>query len=248
MLNILIGTPAFDGRLMINYVASLLQLQEYLRRERIEFGIELFAGESLITRARNYFVARMLQNPSFSHLLFIDADIGFDPRYVRRYINADKDIVAGVYPLKELNLSAIRSLRPGQPETAAMRYAVEPLPGAKQNVDGLIEVTYAATGFMLIKRHVLEKMAKHYSDLKYSRSFSPTPSSVSREHLFALFDTSVDRERGHYLPEDYTFCNRWRAIGGEIWADARGKFTHFGSYEYRGDFAAWGGLVPTRGS
>jgi hypothetical protein len=48
----------------------------------------------------------------------------------------------------------------------------------------------------------------------------------------------LDREKGLYLPEDYTFCNRWRAMGGEIWVDVRSKFTHVGAFEYHGDFAA----------
>jgi hypothetical protein len=49
----------------------------------------------------------------------------------------------------------------------------------------------------------------------------------------------LDRDQGLYLPEDYTFCNRWRAMGGEIWVDVRSKFTHVGAYSYDGDFWAY---------
>ena len=56
-------------------------------------------------------------------------------------------------------------------------------------------------------------------------------------HLYALFDTSL-YSSGVYLPEDYTFCTRWRALGGEIWVDTRSKFKHVGRYVFAGDYSA----------
>jgi len=76
--------------------------------------------------------------------------------------------------------------------------------------------------------------------LKYTHGFTADQTATTEDvsNLYALFDTSLDRDRGLYLPEDYTFCNRWRAMGGEIWVDVRSKFTHVGSFAFHGDFAA----------
>lgn len=88
---------------------------------------------------------------------------------------------------------------------------------------------------MLIRRNVLETMAERHPELKYEQSHTKGGHGTN---LYALFDTSLDRDQGIYLPEDYTFCKRWRAMGGEIWVCIRSKFTHVGTFEYHGDYAA----------
>ena len=40
------------------------------------------------------------------------------------------------------------------------------------------------------------------------------------------------------LSEDWTFCRRWQALGGDIWADSRVLLNHIGHYEFKGDLAA----------
>jgi hypothetical protein len=94
---------------------------------------------------------------------------------------------------------------------------------------------------MLIRRNVLEQMAAMHPELKYRQSFTAdsTATATDLANLYALFDTSLDPEQGLYLPEDYTFCKRWRATGGEIWVDTSSKFVHVGSYAFHGDFSAY---------
>jgi hypothetical protein len=173
--------------------------------------------------------------------LFIDADIGFDPAAVPRYLKAEKDIVAGIYPLKSLDLEAVRDLAPGRSVATTLRYATKLFADETPDADGFAKAEYAATGFMLIRRNVLEKMAAAHPELKYQHSFTADQAATANDlaHLYALFDTSLDRDRGLYLPEDYTFCDRWRAMGGEIWVDVRSKFTHVGTYSFHGDFSAY---------
>ena len=235
MPKLLIGTPCYNGTVTIQYMSSMLRLQHILAQEGTAFSHATTASESLITRARNFIVSQFLDGPQFTHLLFIDADIGFDPSIVRRYLKADKDIVAGIYPIKHLDPEAIRGLPSGRSIATTLKYATKLDETERPDADGFSKAEYAATGFMLIKRNVLEQMAAAHPELKYERSFSKGGRGAN---LYALFDTSLDREKGLYLPEDYTFCNRWRAMGGEIWVDVRSKFTHVGTFEYHGDFAA----------
>jgi hypothetical protein len=235
MAKLVIGTPCYNGTVTMQYMSSMLRLQPILAQEGIAFSLAMTASESLITRARNFIVSQFLDGPQYTHLLFIDADIGFDPCVVSRYLKADKDIVAGIYPIKHLDPEAIRGLPFGRSIATTLNYATKLCKTELPNADGFLKAEYATTGFMLIKRTVLEQMAAAHPELKYERSFSKGGRGTN---LYALFDTSLDREKGLYLPEDYTFCNRWRAMGGEIWVDVRSKFTHVGTFEYHGDFAA----------
>lgn len=241
MPKLLIGTPCYNGTVTIQYMSSLLRLQHMLARERTDFSLALTSSESLITRARNFIVSQFLGGPQFTHLLFIDADIGFDPAVVSRYLKADKDIVAGVYPIKHLDPEAVRDLPPGRSIATILTYATKLSDGEVPDAEGFAKADYAATGFMLIRRNVLEQMAAKHPELKYRHSFTRDEAATADDlaHLYALFDTSLDRDQGLYLPEDYTFCKRWRAMGGEIWVDVRSKFTHVGTYSYHGDFSAY---------
>jgi len=216
-------------------------LQTELLRQGIQFEVDTPTTVSLIPVARNYLVGEVLANQRFTHLLFIDADLGFEASLVPRLIAADKDVVAGIYPLKHLNVPAIRNLPPDKPIAATYHYAVSIAPGSQPMSDGFVQADYAATGFMLIRRTVLEQMAAHYPELKYKHMFTlpGAASAPASDHLYALFDTSLDPEKGLYLPEDYTFCRRWRAMGGEIWVDVFSKFRHVGAFAHEGDFSVF---------
>jgi hypothetical protein len=241
MTNILIGTPCYNGWVATDYFVSMLGLQQELNRQGIDFALEMTTSQSLIPVARNFIASKVLAQPWFTHLLFIDADLGFDPTIVPRYVAANRDVVAGIYPIKQLNLDTIRRLPPGAPVESTLHYAVAIDEGQQTTTDGFVKAVYAATGFMLVKREVLEKMAAAHPELKYQDSFTHVsgPPAVGGDHLYALFDTSIDPIQRKYLPEDYTFCNRWRAMGGEIWVDIYSKFTHIGQYPFHGDFSVF---------
>jgi len=239
MTKILIGTPCYNGLVTTDYLVSMMRLQNELARHNIQFTLETTSTVSLIPIARNYIVSKLLADATFTHLLFLDADIGFDPAVVPRYVAANRDVVAGIYPVKHLDPEAIRQLPPGQPIASTMHYATLLVHGAQPDGKGFIRAEYAATGFMLIQRQVLERMAAAHPQLKYQHMFAHSTSQAPNEHLYALFDTSLDPENGLYLPEDYTFCKRWTEMGGEIWVDVFSKLTHVGTFSYQGDFSVF---------
>jgi hypothetical protein len=241
MTHILVGTPCYNGLVNTEYMVSMLGLQSEMNRQGVGFSLEMTTTMSLVPVARNFIVAKVLQARDATHLLFIDADLAFNPTDVTRYLRADKDVVAGIYPVKNLDLNAIRQLPADKSTAATLNYAVRICDGAQPTSDGFVQAEYAATGFMLIKRHVLEQMAARHPELKYNHSFThvSSPQPTDNSYFYALFDTSIDREQGLYLPEDYTFCKRWRAMGGEIWVDVLSKFTHIGTYLYQGDFSVF---------
>jgi len=103
--------------------------------------------------------------------------------------------------------------------------------------DGFARVRYAGTGFLMIRRTVLERMQAHYPELQYRREHQAHDPLRDSPHRFALFDCLIDRTSGAYLSEDFSFCQRWTAMGGEIWADLSSKLSHTGPLTFQGDVA-----------
>jgi hypothetical protein len=126
---------------------------------------------------------------------------------------------------------------------AALSYAGTFCNDAERKQEGdFATAIYAGGGFQLIRRSAVEKMIAAYPETHFNRVHI-LPMSGSRldalqsSNLFALFDCIIDPETGTYLSEDYSFCLRWRKIGGEIWIDAASKLSHCGPYEFIGDHA-----------
>ena len=87
---------------------------------------------------------------------------------------------------------------------------------------------------MLIRRQVFTRMKQAYPHLRYSAAHVAAAPSQS-PNQYALFDCMIEPETGVYLSEDYTFCRRWRDLGGRIWLDAQGGLIYVGQYEFAGD-------------
>ncbi|HYB10467.1 MAG TPA: hypothetical protein VEJ16_12415, partial [Alphaproteobacteria bacterium] len=195
--------------------------------------------DALITRARSTILARFLDNPSTTHLLFIDADISFEPEQVVRLLRFDRDVVAAPYPAKVFDWSKVpeRFGRSGETlEEAAYVYVGELCKGEALKVEGdFATAQYAGTGFLLIKRQVFYRMIEAFPASKFSAMHVfPRPQNCS-ENQYALFDCIIDPDTGAYLSEDYSFCRRWGQIGGEIWLDLGSRLSHSGQHTYKGN-------------
>jgi len=228
-----VATPCYGGLVNERYAQSLVQLVSQGMQLGIKIGYFTRSNESLITRARNDLTATFLTTPA-THLMFIDADINFNASDVFKMITANKDIITGAYPTKTINWENMS--RKGKTEIEelqknSIRYA-SGLKDSKRTLDGLYEVQDGATGFMLIKREVIEKMIKHYPETRYMPEVFDDASQVGVEK-YALFDTMI--ENGRYLSEDYTFCRRWQNMGGKIYVDPSIVLDHVGTYTFKGN-------------
>lgn len=241
--NLVIATPCFGGQVTGHYVVSLGKLAIALRdHPTIALNIAMVHGDALITRARANLVTRFLDSPTATHLLFIDADIGFQPEQVLRLIAADVDMAAAVYPIKRIDWNKMRQAfraDVANPETAGLHYVVEFAdPNHIERQGDFVKVRYAGTGFLMIRRRALEQMCAHYSALKYRTDYRYDRSLEGSPNRYALFDCMIDPETGAYLSEDYAFCKRWTDLGGQIWADVRSRLTHVGSLDFCGAFGS----------
>jgi len=235
--HIFVATPCFGGMVSQRYMVSAIALLQLGASLGIRVTLDLLGYESLITRGRNILVSRFLDDPTTTHLLFIDADIGFEPAQVIRMLRFDGDIVAGMYPLKlhDWNSGMQYAVNGEALETAPLRYVGTPCQGEEAaSHDGFVAASYAGTGFMLIRRQVFPQMMAAHPNLRFSAAHVAAAPSLS-PNQYALFDCMIEPETGVYLSEDYTFCRRWRDLGGRIWLDAQSGLIHVGQYEFAGD-------------
>ncbi len=237
--HLVVATPCYGGQLTGPFFFSLLALQAACAQKGTGVTILLCEDEALITRARQDLAARFLDIPGATHLLFIDADIQFAPEQVFRLLQSGAEVCAAAYPLKRIDWGKVKALAlegRDRLETAVLRYVVE-LENPPVEKNGFGRARYAGTGFLMIRRQALLRMAERYPELHYGavdRQDDPLAGSPQR---FALFDCMVDEKTHEYLSEDYSFCRRWTDMGGEIWVDLKSRLTHLGQVNFEGDFA-----------
>ena len=244
--NVLVATPCYGGSLYYTYVTSLIKLIGAANSTGM--GLEFFfrAGDSLVTRARNDCVAQFLASPSFTHLFWIDGDVGFSPEAAMRLLLSDHPVAAGVYPLKRQDWPA-EGLPEGTTrerfEELAARYPVNAGGEAGGQVDlaidedGFMRVADAPTGFMLIKREVFDLLIEKYPDYKYEPDWPKGNVPECGVH-YRFFDTAIDPISRRLLSEDYAFCRLLQNLGQDIYVDANSNLTHMGQKMYAGDFGA----------
>ena len=219
------GIPCYGGQITEPCFTSFLRFILMASRSGLQWSLDTMVNESLVTRARNNLMAKMMTNTAATHFMFIDADIRFQPEAVFMMLAADKDVIGGLYPKKALPVQYVINVKPGT---------------VIQN--DIFPVDTMGTGFMMFKRHVYEKLCVAHPECKYvddvglGKQYEPT--------MFSIFDTEID-EKGHYLSEDWTFCRRWAKLGGEIYAHAKVLLNHSGHYEFAGDLSVLTGGKPT---
>jgi hypothetical protein len=227
---VFIATPWFGGQVTQTYMQSIISLMSHCSTCDLDLTLAMLRHDSLITRSRNTLVSAFLGTAA-THILFIDADIGFEPEQVVRMLKADKPLVAGIYPLKVRDWDLLAD--GGRPEEATPHYVWMPFGNAEWDGE-IATAAYAGTGFMMIRRDCIEAMRDAYPHLAYDHVHSfPRPKDLGTQHG-ALFECLIEPESGLYLSEDFAFCQRYRAIGGQVWLDTIGELTHVGSHDFVG--------------
>lgn len=236
--SLFLATPCYGGEVTIEYMKSVMALQAACDARGVRLHVELHGGDSLIPRARGALATRFLAS-GYSHLFFCDADIGFAPEAVFRLLDAGKDLIGGIYPLKRTDWDKVRKAAQAGAadlQAASLGFVIRFLPNARNEVaveDGLARVAYVGTGFMLVARTVVEQLAAAHPELKVRMG-----DMSSAEEVHMLFETMVEPETREYLSEDYAFCRRWRDLGGEVWADLTPVLAHVGRTTYAGSLLA----------
>jgi hypothetical protein len=206
-------TPCYGGNITSGCFHSFMDFFPYAVQNGIPFSVETLPNCSLIPLGRDIMLRRAMNDPDWTHLLWIDADLRWKPQMVHSMILDDKDIVGGFYPKKGLPID----------------FASSPAPGG-DDTEHLFETIYVATGFMLTKRHVIEKMLEHYAD-------ELTFSYQGGDDFVDLFGPIIDKNLNNlYLTEDYAFCYRARELGFKCYMSKRFEIPHLGQMEYSAEY------------
>ena len=249
---VFVATPMYGGMAHGLYIKSSLDLQTTMSKYGIETKFSFLFNESLITRARNYLVDEFLRS-DFTHLLFIDSDIHYNPQDVIAMLALDKDVIGGPYPKKSINWGNVAqaarnhpNMEPKELETLVGEYVFNVVKGTKQfQVTDPLEVLEIGTGFMMVKREVFDTMKDAYPMIHYKPDHVGQANFDGTRYIHAFFDTVIDSKDSitgggsdRYLSEDYMFCQMWRKIDGQVWLCPWMKTQHIGTYAFTGNMPA----------
>jgi len=245
---IFLGTPMYGGNCHGLYTKSVADLSTICGANNIYLRQYFLFNESLVQRARNYIVDEFLRSDC-THLLFIDSDIGFDPRDVLAMIGIqtknekDVNVICAPYPKKtiaweKINIAAkmgMGDVNPWELEEYSADYVFNIVDTPDPKMGQPVQVGESGTGFMLIPRDTFERWAEAYPEQRYRPDHARTENFDGTNEITAFFDCMIDPESRRYLSEDYYFCRKTRDIGMKIWMCPWMKLTHVGSHLYKAD-------------
>lgn len=217
MRKVLIAIPAMSGTVHMGTMRSLLA--EMLGMIEIGWTFDIYevVGCSLMEDARNLCVSRMLGS-DFTDLVFLDSDVCWEPAGMIKLLRHPVDVVAAVYRHRS------------DPVSWPVKWLEDRKELWADPATGLLEVEGAPTGFMRITRAAAEKMtaaAEWYHDKQ-------APEGKS----WMLFDRIRD-ENHQKWGEDFSFCKRWRELGGQVWIDPELEMGHIGNKTFTGKIGTW---------
>jgi hypothetical protein len=207
--NLMVATPAYGGMVHLDYALSLLDL----RAAGVAFSLVGMGNESLVTRARNALVSSFHARREFTHLLFLDADIGVPAAGVVRLLSHGRDVVGAPVPLKGLGPAGERIFNLGRtvgesgPLTLVERIGTAVLMLSRRAVDALVEDAKA-------------------DGRVYERASTLAGDPGTRIH-YDVFRVGV--ADGEYLSEDYWACATLRRLGFAIHVDPTIVVRHHGT-------------------
>ena len=212
---LMVAIPAYDGKLNIKSAFALANLAIQTAQAGVTLYLTQVSGCSLITKARNMLVADFLASDA-TDLLFVDADVIITADDVMRLLalSGDKDITAGAYPRRSKDKKFFTDLH--LTDDGKLEFA-----------DGMLRVKRIGTGFMLIRRHVLETLRDKHPEWRCYNN-------VLERDEHAIFDFQI--KDGEYYGEDYTFCNRAAEEGFTVHLDTDINLPHVGTEEFASHF------------
>ena len=242
---IFVATPMYGGMCAGFYTQAIIQLLTTCQANGVDVEYSFMFNESLITRARNSLTHAFMQTDC-SHLMFIDSDIKFRAEDVIHMIRAEKDILCGIYPKKEINWYSVKAaMDRGVPFDQLKSHTgsfvvnlVNYVGEVTVPINTPVEIFNGGTGFMLIKREVFDKLGELVPS--YSNDVVDLGGKMKQsEPIKEFFTTSIEPGTNRLLSEDYHFCRIWRESGGQVHAAPWCQLSHIGTYAFEGQ------LTPT---
>lgn len=215
--HIFVAIPAYTGQVHMGTFRSIMH--DFMAFKELGDECEVFdeSGNAMIGDCRALIVQHFLASKA-THLIFIDSDVCWEKGALLKLVDHDEDFVGGSYPYRRDPIAFPISWDTDKPELWA-------------NAKGLLEVWGLPGGFICLKREMLERMVRAYPNTEFYAKDAPD------EKAYALFDPY--RVGKIKFGEDYSFCRRWRDIGGKIWLDPEIRMGHIGYKTFDGHIGDW---------
>ena len=259
---IFVATPMYGGQCAGMYTKACIDLATMCANYGVECRFFFIFNESLITRARNYLVDEFLRAEGFTHLMFIDSDINFNPKDVLSLAvlcNDERPIIGGPYGKKCIAWERIRHAvdagiadeNPDELSKFVGDFVFNPVQGTKElQINEPVEVLEIGTGFMMAQREVFSRWKEAYPQFNYKPDHNRSEHFTGDRYIHAYFDTVIDNEKympmgssnnsDRYLSEDYAFCQLARHIGEKIYLCPLMQLGHVGTYVFDGTMSDLG--------
>lgn len=237
MTSLFIATPAFGEMFYSVYVRSLFGLQHVLAARGWPCALATLSFSDVV-ESRSVLLSHWFDRTNASHLLFIDADMGFDPKLIVDMIELDQPVVGVIYPKRKLDLTKYETAiaagdAPARARAKAHDFTVRG-PGVGTN-KGFIRVEGCGAGILLLRRDCITTLLDRQPQYFDNSARLTSPIAHGLDRLIRVFDP-IRSEKG-YLSEDYAFCYRWRLCGGDVWAAADREVVHIGLHRFVGRYS-----------
>lgn len=237
--HIFVATPMYGGQCFGYFTQSCLQLSNLCKTKDVDVSFSFLFNESLIQRARNLLAQHFLKSEA-THMMFIDADIRFNPEQIFPMLEADKDIICGIYPKKEINWTTVKMAMDANVPNDQLKFhtgafvvnLVDYQTEVTVPVNEPVEIWNGGTGFMLIKREVFENLVGKVPT--YLNNVLDMTNKENGETINEFFATSIEDDSRILLSEDYYFCKKAREHGMKVWAAPWVQLAHIGTYAFEG--------------
>ena len=249
---IMVATPMYGGQCHGMYAKSCADLSKLCQAYDVDLKFFYLFNESLITRARNYCVDEFIRS-DYTHLMFIDSDIGFDPHDVLSLAammdpeeEDPKEVMCGPYPKKTIAWEKIKRAvdkgfadeNPQNLDKYVGDYVFNPADGGDSiRIDTPCKVLEGGTGFMMITKSAFEKFTAAYPDYTYLPDHVRTKHFDGSREIGMFFQALIDPKSKRYLSEDYMFCQYMQDVGVATWLCPWMRLVHTGSYTFGGSLA-----------
>ncbi len=250
-MKIMLATPAHGGQVCTGYFTSVVKTLLFFKDEYPGIEIDLrLLSMSILPLARNLFASLVLEDESYTHLLFIDSDMGFSPSLIAKMIAFQKPVVGVIAPRRRFDYKTYFELGKSldNPLTSKLLGAeyigtnsivASKGPNGAKNIeirDGFVQVRGVGTGILLIERSVFERIRARFPDQWVEKPGKQGEGAGLRGGLLHCFDPERGPD-GLYPGEDVAFCRRWvEGCDGEIWANIDEYIVHIGHENFVGQY------------
>lgn len=227
---IYLAVPAYGGTFSAEFVQSLFRLLTVKRKAPVDFKFTYFDYADIVA-ARNYLISDFYyNNPSYTHLLFVDDDMGFDPALIEEMVALKEGVVGVFYPKRKVDLRKLHEAKDLTFEKALAK-ASEFIGEVRKPMKGkgrFVSVSHCGTGVMLISRGAVETMIEKLPEIVDTVRFRSMPFANKFTDRFITPFDKIKTETAEYS-EDYSFCRRWAlGCGGTVYAHAQASVRHVG--------------------